>query len=56
MASVWMFGRIAKRMLHAHVVFVVMLLLLVGLVGYANYCEQQPAVALNNLPSPRKRI
>lgn len=50
MASVWMFGRIAKRMAHAHVVFVVMLLMFVGLVGYANYFEQQPAVALNNLP------
>ncbi len=50
MASVWMFGRIAKRLPHSHVVFVVMLLLLVGLVGYANYCEQQPAVALNDLP------
>jgi K+-transporting ATPase ATPase A chain len=50
MASVWMFGRIAKRLPHSHVVFVVMLLLLVGLVGYANYCEQQPAAALNDLP------
>lgn len=50
MASVWLFGRIAKRMLHAHVVFIVMLMLLIGLIGYANYFEQQPAVALNNLP------
>ena len=50
MASVWMFGRIAKRLPHSHVVFVVMLLLLVGLVGYANYCEQRPSVALNDLP------
>jgi potassium-transporting ATPase potassium-binding subunit len=50
MASVWMFGRIAKRLPHSHVVFVVMLLLLVGLVGYANYCEQQPVAALNDLP------
>lgn len=50
MASVWMFGRIAKRLPHSHVVFVVMLLLLVGLVGYANYCEQQPSSALNDLP------
>lgn len=50
MASVWMFGRIAKRLPHSHIVFIVMLLLLVGLVGYANYCEQQPSVALNDLP------
>ena len=50
MASVWMFGRIAKRLPHSHVVFVVMLLLLVGLVGYANYCELQPVAALNDLP------
>lgn len=50
MASVWMFGRIAKRLHHSRVVFVVMLLLLVALVGYANYCEQQPSAVLNNLP------
>ena len=50
MASVWMFGRTANRMLHAHVVFIVMLLLLVGLICYANYFERQPAVALNKLP------
>lgn len=50
MASVWMFGRIAKRLHHSRVLFVVMLLLLVALVGYANYCEQQPSAVLNNLP------
>jgi potassium-transporting ATPase potassium-binding subunit len=50
MASVWMFGRIAKRLPHSHVVFIVMLLLLVGLIGYANYCEQKPVAALNDLP------
>ena len=50
MASVWMFGRIANRMSHAHVVFVVMLLMFVGLIGYANYFEQQPTRALADLP------
>ncbi len=49
MASVWMFGRIAKRMAHAHVVFAVMLLMLVGLLAYANYFEMQPAPALDGL-------
>lgn len=50
MASVWMFGRISKRTAHANVVFVVMLLMFILLVGYANYCEQQPAMALSDLP------
>ncbi len=50
MAAVWMFGRITKRMLHAHVVFAVMLVMFVGLVGYAGQWEQQPASALADLP------
>lgn len=50
MASVRMFGRLSKRMPHANVVFVVMLLMFILLVGYANYCELQPAIALKDLP------
>lgn len=50
MASVWMFGRVTKRMAHANTVFLVMLLMLITMIGYANLCEQQSTRALDFLP------
>jgi K+-transporting ATPase ATPase A chain len=50
MASVWMFGRITKRMRHAAVVFAVMGALLMAKVGLANYFESAPTAAFAGLP------
>lgn len=50
MASVWMFGRIVRRMRHAAVVFGVMLLLLVAKIGGAVWFEQTPTQAFAHLP------
>ncbi len=51
MACVWMFGRITGRMRHAVVVFGVMAVLLVAMVGFANYFESAPTAAFAGLPS-----
>jgi K+-transporting ATPase ATPase A chain len=50
MASVWMFGRIVKRMRHAAVVFGVMLVLLLAKIGGAVWFEQAPTHAFAALP------
>lgn len=50
MACVWMFGRITHRMRHAHIVFIVMMLLLISFTVYATVCERQPTRGLDSLP------
>ncbi len=50
MASVWMFGRITRRMRHAAVVFTIMCILLAGSVGLAVYFESASPVAFADLP------
>jgi len=47
---VWMFGRITGRMRHAAIVFGVMTVLLVTMVGFANYFESAPAATFKRLP------
>ncbi len=49
MASVWMFGRIVRRMRHAAVVFGVMLVLLLAKIGGAVWFEQAPTQAFEGL-------
>ncbi len=49
MASVWMFGRIVRRMRHAAVVFGVMLVLLVAKIGGAVWFERAPTQAFEGL-------
>jgi K+-transporting ATPase, KdpA len=49
MASVWMFGRIVKRMRHAGAVFAVMLALMLGRVIIAEYYETAPTQAFAKL-------
>jgi K+-transporting ATPase ATPase A chain len=49
MASVWMFGRIAQRMRHAAVIFVVMLLMYVTAVVMAIKFESAPTTAFGGL-------
>lgn len=50
MGSVWMFGRIVRRIRHAAVVFAVMLLFLILKIGGAVYFEQAPTQAFASLP------
>ncbi|MEW6144342.1 MAG: potassium-transporting ATPase subunit KdpA [Thermodesulfobacteriota bacterium] len=50
MASVWMFGRITKRMRHAAVIFTVMAAILISTVGLAVYFESAPTQAFTGLP------
>jgi len=50
MASVWMFGRITRRMSHAATIFSVMLLLLLGKIGWAVTFEAAPTAAFAGLP------
>lgn len=50
MASVWMFGRITRRMRHAFIVFTVMGLLLVATAGLAVYFESAPTATFTGLP------
>jgi K+-transporting ATPase ATPase A chain len=50
MASVWMFGRITRRMHHAAVVFAVMAGLLLANVGLASYFESAPTAAFAGMP------
>ena len=50
MSSVWMFGRITKRMRHAAVIFAAMAFMLVCLVGAAVYFESAPTQAFTGLP------
>jgi K+-transporting ATPase ATPase A chain len=50
MASVWMFGRIVKRMRHAGVVFAVMLVFLLAKIAGAVWFEQAPTQAFAGLP------
>ncbi|RJQ53474.1 MAG: potassium-transporting ATPase subunit A [Desulfobacteraceae bacterium] len=50
MASVWMFGRITRRLRHAAVIFAVMGAMLVIKVGLANYFESAPTAAFAGLP------
>jgi potassium-transporting ATPase potassium-binding subunit len=51
MASVWMFGRIVRRMRHAAAVFAVMLVLLLGQIGGGVYFEKAPTEAFSALPA-----
>jgi K+-transporting ATPase ATPase A chain len=50
MGSVWMFGRIVRRMRHAAVVFGVMLVLLLAKISGAVYFETTPTQAFAELP------
>jgi len=50
MASVWMFGRIVKRLGHARVVFAVMMVFLVAKISTAVYFESAPTKAFSALP------
>ncbi len=50
MACVWMFGRITKRMGHAAVVFVVMLVLVLTKIGWSVVNESAPTAAFAELP------
>ncbi|MGA8180205.1 MAG: potassium-transporting ATPase subunit KdpA [Desulfobacterales bacterium] len=50
MACVWMFGRITGRMRHAVMVFSVMGVILVAMLGFANYFESAPTAAFKGLP------
>ncbi len=50
MACVWMFGRITGRMGHAAVVFGVMLVLILGKIGWSVYFESAPTAAFEGLP------
>ncbi len=50
MACVWMFGRITGRMGHAAVVFAVMLVLILGKIGWSVSMESAPTAAFAELP------
>jgi len=50
MASVWMFGRIVRRMRHATIVFAVMMTLLLVKIGCAVWLESEPTQAFASLP------
>jgi potassium-transporting ATPase potassium-binding subunit len=50
MACVWMFGRVTGRMRHAVIVFGVMAMILVTMIGFANYFESVPTAAFKGLP------
>lgn len=50
MACVWMFGRITGRMGHAAVVFGVMLVLILGKIGWSMSMESAPTRAFAGLP------
>ncbi len=50
MASVWMFGRIVRRMRHATVVFAVMMAMLLVLIGSAIQLEAAPTQAFAGQP------
>lgn len=50
MSSVWMFGRITRRMRHAAVIFGAMAVMLVCAVGLAVYFESAPTAAFTGLP------
>ena len=50
MASVWLFGRIAKRLPHAAVVFAVMIVIYAGMIVSATAFEAAPTAALAGLP------
>ena len=50
MASVWMFGRIVRRMRHAMMVFAVMMAMLLVTVGSSIWLETEPTQAFANLP------
>ncbi len=50
MASVWLFGRIAKRLPHAAVVFAVMIVIYAGMIAAATAFEAAPTAALAGLP------
>jgi K+-transporting ATPase ATPase A chain len=50
MASVWMFGRIARRLRHAAVVFGVMTTLLVAMMAWGMSYESFPSVAVAHAP------
>jgi potassium-transporting ATPase potassium-binding subunit len=50
MACVWMFGRITGRMGHAVVVFGVMILLILGKIGWSVSQESAPTAAFAGLP------
>ena len=49
MAAVWMFGRITRRLPHAAALFGVMLVLLLGKIGWAMAFEQAPTAAFAGL-------
>ncbi len=50
MACVWSFGRITRRMGHAAVIFGVMIVLILGKIGWAAWAESAPTAALAALP------
>ena len=50
MASIWMFGRIVRRMRHATVVFAVMMAMLLVLIGSAIRLEAEPTQAFAGQP------
>jgi K+-transporting ATPase ATPase A chain len=50
MASVWMFGRVARRMRHAVALFAVMAVLYLGMLASAMLLERAPTAALAGLP------
>jgi len=50
MACVWLFGRVTRRMGHAGVVFGVMLVLILGKIGWAVCSESTPTAAFDGLP------
>jgi potassium-transporting ATPase potassium-binding subunit len=50
MASVWMFGRMTRKMRHAAVVFTVMSAMLIVNLGLANWFESSPTAAFKELP------
>ncbi len=53
MACIWMFGRIVKRMRHASVIFVVMLVLMSVRIAGAVHYESVPTQAFSNLAIQR---